>query len=85
MKIVSMLIVMTVFFSACSQKKALISKAECRVLENEIITLEKEKKMNLASKIGNVLVNGSPQGVDDVKLNQNIKVLKMKLADCNKG
>jgi len=38
--------------------------------------------MNLASKIGNVLVNGYAQGVDDVKLNQNIKVLTMKLADC---
>lgn len=40
--------------------------------------------MNLASKIGNVFVNGYAQGVDDVKLNQNIKVLTMKLADCNK-
>ena len=82
MKKVSSLLLMIVFFSACSQK-VVSSKPECKELEQKMIKLEKEKKINLAGKIGNLLVNGYPRGVDEIKLNQNIKVLKMKLHECN--
>ena len=83
MKRVSSLLVMIVFFSACSQK-VVSSKAECKELEQKIIKLKEEKKLNLAGEIGNVLINGYPNRVDESKLNQNIKVLKMKLHECNR-
>ena len=83
MKRISSLVVIIVFLSACSQK-VVSSKPECKELERKIIKLEKEKKINLASEVLNVVANGYPRGVDEIKLNQNIKVLKMKLDECNR-
>ena len=83
MKRVSSLVVLMMFFSACSQK-AVSSKTECKELEEKLIKLKQEKKLNLASEVANVLVNGYPRGVDEVKLNQNIKVLELKLNECNR-
>ncbi|HIP51908.1 MAG TPA: hypothetical protein EYG94_07465 [Campylobacterales bacterium] len=83
MKVVSSLVLIMVFFLACSQK-VISSNPECRKLENKLIKLKEEKRLNLAGKIGNVLVNGYPHGMDGTILNQNIKVLEMKLNDCNR-
>jgi len=83
MKRVSSLVVLMMFFSACSQK-TVSSKSECKELEQKMIKLKEEKKLNLASEVANVLVNGYPRGVDEVKLNQNIRVLELKLNECNR-
>ena len=83
MKVLSSLVVIMLFFSACSHK-AISSNPECKTLENKIIELEEEKSLNLAGKIANTVVNGYPLGKDESILNQNLKVLKMKLEDCNR-
>jgi PBP1b-binding outer membrane lipoprotein LpoB len=83
MKVVSSLVLSIIFFAGCSQK-VVSSKAECREMESKIIKLEQEKNLNLAGKIAQITVRGYPLGVDEVKLNQNIKVLKMKLDECNR-
>ncbi|CAA6816653.1 MAG: Unknown protein [uncultured Sulfurovum sp.] len=82
MQVVSSLLVSIMFFSGCSQK-LVSSEPECKEIENKIIKLEEEKKLNLAGEIAQVVANGYPVGVDEVKLNQTIKVLKMKLDECN--
>ena len=84
MKVVSSLVLIMVFFLACSQKTISLNP-ERKKLENKLIKLKEEKRLNLAGKIGNVLVNnGYPHGMDGTILNQNIKVLEMKLNDCNR-
>lgn len=83
MKVISSLVLGIIFFTGCSQK-VVSTKVECSEIESELIKLEEEKSLNLAGKIAQITLRGYPLGVDEVKLNQNIKVLKMKLYECNR-
>jgi len=71
-------------FFGCSNKPV-SSEPQCQKLENKLIELKQERKLNLAGKVGNLLVNGYPYGQDGEKLNQKIKVLEMKLSACNRN
>ena len=69
-------------FLGCSNKP-ISSEPRCQKLESELVQLKQEKSLNLAGKVGNLIVNGYPYGEDGDRLNQKIKVLELKFRECN--
>jgi hypothetical protein len=49
-----------------------------------MLDLEQEKRLNLASKVANTVMNGYPYGRDSKMIEHRIKVLKMKLDGCKR-
>jgi len=83
MRMLVSLLLMFVFFSACSQKSSNI-KPECKNLENKIIKLKNDKYINVVREVVNIPITGYPLKKTNTK-SQNLKVLEMKLHECNQN
>jgi PBP1b-binding outer membrane lipoprotein LpoB len=67
----------------CSQKIKTID-SKCQKIEQEMLDLEQEKRLNWTSKVANTVVNGYPYGTNSKMIEQRIKVLRMKLDGCKR-
>ena len=83
MKTLVSLLLLFVFFSACSQKLISI-KPKCRNLENKIIKLKNDKYISVVREVVNIPITGYPLNKNNIE-SQNLKVLEMKLHECNQN
>ena len=70
--------------NGCSQKTTSTINPKCQKIEQKLIELENEKKLNLSAKITNTIVNGYPYSKSSENIEQRIKVLRMKLDECKR-
>ena len=83
MKTLVSLLLLFVFFSACSQKLISI-KPKCRNLENKIIKLKNDKYISVVREVVNIPITGYPLNKNNTE-SQNLKVLEMRLNECNQN
>ena len=72
-----------IFLFGCSQKVDSVS-AECQNIERKMLDLEQKKSLNLTAKVVSTMAIGYPYGQSSKDLEQKIKVLAMKLKECQR-
>ena len=72
-----------ILVNGCSSKTTSINP-KCKKIEQNMLDLEKEKRLNLTYKVVNTVVDGYPYGESSKNIEQRIKILKMKLDECKK-
>ena len=84
MKLFTLLLSTVLFLISCSQKP-INTPLKCQNIKNEIDNLRNEKYMNVTATVVQAVTNGYPYGEEKQHLNQKIKVLELKLSDCERN
>ncbi len=71
--------------TACSITKSTTTPLKCQNIVNEIDNLKKEKYTDTTAKVASYVASQGryAYGQEDKKLEQKIKVLELKLSECN--
>jgi uncharacterized protein YcfL len=83
MKKFILLVISLLLLTACSQKPT-NTPFKCQNIKNEIDNLRNEKYKNVTATVVQTVTNGYPYGAEKQHLNQKIKVLELKLSDCER-
>jgi len=82
MKILTLVVTSILLITACSTKSS-TTPIKCQNIQNEIDNLKKEKYTDTTSKVASYVVSGRyAYGHEGKKIDEKIKVLKMKLNEC---
>jgi hypothetical protein len=49
-----------------------------------MLDLEEKKRLNIAGKVANTVVNGYPYGMSSTEMKQKIKILRMEFESCRR-